>query len=567
MEQRLVALVNQGLGGCRPLRSEVVSEPGLTPEQQQALQFLLGSTDEVVALRGRAGTGKSRLLTALVRGIEERYGAVVLAPTAAAVEVLRKQGFPQAATVKRFLSDPEFQRRSEGKALIVDEAGFLSTEDLLALVEANRALRGRLILSGDTRQHSAVASGDALRILETHSTLRTVEIKNIQRQVDLEYRESIRELSEGRGEEALRRLDRLGAIKEADGENLHAQLASAYLGSVQAGKSALIVSPTWREIDDVTVEVRSRLKTDGLLAEAETSFETHHPLKWTRAQKRELSHYQPGMILMFYKSTTDFKANEWAEVKSIQGGTMTVVKPGGLTVAVSRKQADCFDVAETRKTAVAAGDQLLLRNNRKSDKLFNGQIVTVGGVNDAREIELKDGRKIKTDFRAFTQGYCVTSHAAQGRTVDHVYVAMDSAASPAANLKQLYVSASRGREKIGIYTNKADTLREAAARPGIRLSATELAESIRQSAREPVAATVSQRVTPLQQKGGFRAAGQAGESAASGGGCRRKDPDGRHLHRFSRHRGSLRHRGTPGGRAVLSGADGVLPPLPPAPVH
>ena len=73
--------------------------------------------------------------------------------------------------------------------------------------------------------------------------------------------------------------------------------------------------------------MRHRLKTEGLLAKAETSFETHHPLKWTRAQKRELSHYQPGMILMFYKSTTDFKANEWAEVKSIQGDTMTVVKP------------------------------------------------------------------------------------------------------------------------------------------------------------------------------------------------------------------------------------------------
>ena len=57
-----------------------------------------GPSNAVVVIAG-AGTGKTRLLTELVQGVEERYAVVVLAPMAAAVEVLREKGFQQAATV------------------------------------------------------------------------------------------------------------------------------------------------------------------------------------------------------------------------------------------------------------------------------------------------------------------------------------------------------------------------------------------------------------------------------------------------------------------------------------
>jgi hypothetical protein len=94
-------------------------------------------------------------------------------------------------------------------------------------VEAARALRCRLILSGDTRQHHGVEAGDALRLLEVHSSLRTVQIQNIQRQVDREYRAAIGELANGQGQEALRRLERLGAVHEVEDETRYQHLASA----------------------------------------------------------------------------------------------------------------------------------------------------------------------------------------------------------------------------------------------------------------------------------------------------------------------------------------------------
>jgi len=480
-EQRLVAFVNQGLGGCRPLHPGFAGGQHLNPEQQQALKFMLGSPDEVMVLRGRAGTGKTALLKEVVRGLEERYRTVVLAPMAAAVEVLRAQGFSHAATVQRFLADPEFQRASAGKALIVDEAGLLSLRDLLALVEATRTLRCRLLLSGDTRQHSGVEAGDALRLLEEQSQLRPVELRSIQRQVNREYREAIAALAQGEGTEGLRRLERLGAVVQLEGKARHQQLARDYAASLRAGKSALIVSPTWRESEQVTEAVRTELQREGLLGPAETQVHSQAGLKWTRAQKQELGLYEEGMLLTFHKDTRDFRRGERGEVTAVLAGRLAVRKPDGREVSVTRKQAACFEVARPLTLAVATGERLLIQGNRKAERLFNGQLATVAAVEPDGGLRLSDGRRVPPDFRELTYGYCITSHAAQGRTVDHVAVAVDAKTVQAANLKQFYVSASRGREQVRIYTDDREFLARAVAKPGHRLTATELVASSRRA--------------------------------------------------------------------------------------
>lgn len=77
----------------------------------------------------------------------------------------------------------------------------------------------------------------------------------------------------------------------------------------------------------------------------------------------------------------------------------------------------------------------------------------------------------------------MTSHAAQGRTVDHVYVAVDSGSWRATHRNQFYVSASRGRERVRVYTDDVQFLRDAVTRSGARLTASELLESNRAAER------------------------------------------------------------------------------------
>ena len=73
-----------------------------------------------------------------------------------------------------------------------------------------------------------------------------------------------------------------------------------------------------------------------------------------------------------------------------------------------------------------------------------------------------------------THGYVVTSHASQGKTVDNVLIALGSESLAAANREQFYVSASRGREGVRIYTDDKAAMMEAVQGSSARLSATEL---------------------------------------------------------------------------------------------
>ena len=70
--------------------------------------------------------------------------------------------------------------------------------------------------------------------------------------------------------------------------------------------------------------------------------------------------------------------------------------------------------------------------------------------------------------------------------MDHVYVAVDSDSLQAANLNQFYVSASRGRERVKVFTDDLEFLAGAVERSAARLTATELTERLRVANHEEV---------------------------------------------------------------------------------
>ena len=101
-----------------------------------------------------------------------------------------------------------------------------------------------------------------------------------------------------------------------------------------------------------------------------------------------------------------------------------------------------------RKLKIAAGDKLLLQANAVAGRkqFVNGELVEVKAI-QGDSVLLADGRVIPADYRTFTHGYAVTSHAAQGKTVDEVLLVASSRSLPAINQEQFYVSISRGRER------------------------------------------------------------------------------------------------------------------------
>ena len=123
-------------------------------------------------------------------------------------------------------------------------------------------------------------------------------------------------------------------------------------------------------------------------------------------------------------------------------------------------------------------------------KLVNGELVTIKMVHPDGRIALTDGRVLDKNFRQFVRGYAITSYASQGKSVDQVLFS-DSAAKAATSQQQWYVTISRGKKGIQIFTSDKEQLRENITRSGDRLSVLDLLAAHYQN--DPLYRLIAQR--------------------------------------------------------------------------
>ncbi len=89
---------------------------------------------------------------------------------------------------------------------------------------------------------------------------------------------------------------------------------------------------------------------------------------------------------------------------------------------------------------------------------------------------------LSKNYRQFVRGYAVTSYAAQGKTVDYVLFS-DSAVKAATNEQQWYVTISRGRKGVKVFTSDKIQLRQNIAHSGHRTLALDMTSSVHKLAK------------------------------------------------------------------------------------
>ncbi|HVT83277.1 MAG TPA: MobF family relaxase [Phycisphaerae bacterium] len=178
-ESEVVVAAHDGRNRHVALNPDYQVSSALSTEQSAAVGKILRSRDFITLFRGGAGTGKSFTLKEVERGLTAaKSPVVVLAPQRQQVQDLEADGLA-ANTLAQFLQQKQLARDA---VVIVDEAGQIGARQLAELIGIVRASHGRLILSGDTRQHGAVAASDALRLIEKHAGLKPAVIRTIRRQ-------------------------------------------------------------------------------------------------------------------------------------------------------------------------------------------------------------------------------------------------------------------------------------------------------------------------------------------------------------------------------------------------
>jgi conjugative relaxase-like TrwC/TraI family protein len=486
-EWEIVQTARDGVAACHPL----VTNPrpvnaALDDEQRNALDALLSSTDTVSVFRGGAGTGKSFVLRELAEQLQQAgRSVVVLAPQRQQVVDMEKAGLPSPTTIAHFLLKRELADRA---VIVVDEAGQIGGRQMLELLRLARDCNARVILSGDTRQHGAVEASDALLAIERHSGIRPVELHKIRRQDpalarDLEerrqirqYRKAVESAAGGKVAESFQRLDKLGAVVSCGLGDQADKLADEYLRLAEQNASAVVVSQTWAEVHRVNSRVRDSLKAKGLLGSADAAIQVLDRLDLTNAQKRDERFYPKDAVVVFNQKIREAEPGAKGKLAGVvKAGVL--VEVGGRLVTVSNKMLDRISVCQFRDCAISTGDRLHLKANRKlasGGRVTNGELVSVKLVRPDGGIELTDGRVLDANFREFLPGYAVTSYGSQGKTVDYVLFS-DSTVKAATNAQQWYVTISRGRRGIRIFTPDKEQLRENVTRSGHRPLAMELA--------------------------------------------------------------------------------------------
>lgn len=491
-EKRMVALAQEGRGRMAPLYP---TDPGirLDGEQGKAIEQVLTGTDQVTIIRGAAGTGKTTLMQEAVHWMQQAGKPVtVVAPTAAASrEVLRNEGFLQADTVANLLLNKSAQKGLQDGVLWVDEAGMLGNKDMTGLLQLAKEYNARIILGGDTMQHASIVRGDALRILNSIGKIKTMTVSHIRRQKNIDYREAVGMLADGKVKDAFGKLDAMGAIVTLKREQANEQLVSDYMSALKQGKTALVISPTNEHRKELTEGIRKALRKEGRIGKKEIEVKQLVNRYLSDAEKQDARQYQPGQVVQVTQHLPDMKrGSRWQVTESSDKGVLLLDEKSGKKTTLPLDRVLGFDVLEPATIHLSKGDSVRITRNsydKSKKRMDNGQQLDVLSVRKKGTLRLqnrvsKQVYEVEQDFGHIDHAHCVTSYSSQGKTVDQVLVAQPASTFPATHSKQFYVSVSRARERVTIYTDDKEQLLEHAEKTGDRTAALELSRFARHEA-------------------------------------------------------------------------------------
>ncbi|MCA9216799.1 MAG: relaxase domain-containing protein [Planctomycetales bacterium] len=482
-EQQILNFARSTRGTLSPIDpNHVVKRTFLSTEQQAAVRGVLNSTDRVIAIRGAAGTGKTTASKEAVEAIEASGVPVaVMAPTTkAAYEVLKEQDGFDATTIAAFLLDGERKQAYRHGVLWVDEAGLVDNPTMLSLMQTAKELDARLVLVGDVNQHAPVGRGNPLKQIQQFAGIKPFEITEIRRQKG-KYKDAVKPLSQGDAITGIDRLDHLGYVHELPDASRNETLANAYMHALKLEggdkKKLLVIAPTHAERRNVTSHIRSKLREQKKLKGNDVDFTILRPRQLSTEKKSDAFQYRVGDRVVFHaKGKGGFQSGDQLTVASIEHGK--VIGEDGREVPLNSSGA--FDVFYAQKESLAVGDVIRVTRKRREapgrKRLNNGSLFEIKSISKKNHIiTLDNGEKINpAKWQFFENGITLTSHVSQGATVNRAFVAQSSLSFPASSVKQLYVSASRAKKRVDLFTDDLPALKQAITRRQEKRSALDL---------------------------------------------------------------------------------------------
>ena len=478
LERGNIELMYAGQGSAAAIGSlnEIrrwASQRNLLPDQTAVAELTLASTDWITSIEGRAGAAKTTTVGAIREfAVNQGYAVYGFAPTTRAVKSLSEAGV-SASTVASLL-ERQSARDASSEVWIIDESSLLPTRQVNRLLrKAREQSVERIVLVGDQGQHHAIEAGRPIYQMQEAGML-VARLDTIRRQRDPELREAVTLASKGEIAESLAILERRGDIREvADIEHRRKQIAREYVAAHELGQRVLVVSPANDERRELNKAIRSELIVRGHISFAGKEHTILVNRGLSGAQRATAYNYEEGDVIRFTRGSKQFAVakGSYGRVEAIDrdSNVLTITTGDGRRIQYNPVRLFGVEVFREEKCTIARGERIQFRAPDRALGVANGEFATIKSLDAQRAVmQLDNGQEMTSALdrlRHIDHGYASTSHSAQGATVDRVIVDIDTQLSrELVNRKQFYVSISRARTSISIYTDDRHSLSQAVSR-------------------------------------------------------------------------------------------------------
>lgn len=364
----------------------------LSPEQSQAIAKVAVSGRQVDLLIGPAGAGKTTAMRSLHRAWAQQHGrgsVVGLAPSAAAAQVLADDLGIACENTAKWLYEHKRggSRFRSGQLVIIDEATLAGTFSLDRITAHAAEAGAKVLLVGDWAQLQSVEAGGAFAML-ADARDDAVELVDIHRFIHEWEKGASLDLRHGSPEV----VDTYLIHERVTDGHTEAMIDAAYQAwrdDTQAGKASVLVTDNTNAVVDLNARARSeRLAAGKIPAGPEVPL-----IDGTRASV--------GDWVITRKNDRRLRTLRSGWVRNGDRWTVTDVRDDGSLVV------------------------------RRQGKKYGGAVVLPAGY--------------VTEHVGL--GYAITSHRAQGLTVDTAHVVVFDNTTR----ENLYVAMTRGREHNHAY--------------------------------------------------------------------------------------------------------------------
>ena len=467
----------------------------LSESQRRSVEQILASRDQIMALEGVAGTGKTTSLTAIREAaLQEGYKVEGFAPTSRAAQKLAEAGI-ESSTLQRHLARSDEEHDGQKRLYVLDESSLASTKQMNEFLHSLKE-RDRVLLVGDIRQHQAVEAGTPYQQLQ-EAGIQTARLDEIVRQKDPALKEVVEHLSRGQVREAIEKLDTQGRVHEIpDHKERLAEIAREY---VKKPEGTLAVSPDNQSRMEINAAIHEAMQSTGQVDHREYSVKVLIARQEiTGADRKWAEQYEPGDVVRYTKGskTHGIHAGEYRRVErvNVKENLLTVKRDSGEEVSYDPRRLQGVTIYRETERSFAQGDRIQFTAPNREQHVANRELGTIEKLDASGDlrIRLDSGRAVAFNVREnphLDHGYAVTSHSSQGQTADRVLIHVDteSAGEKLVNRRLAYVALSRGRDDAQIYTNDKTHLADQLSR-----------EVSHRSAMEPAAQNIEQNSTPAQ---------------------------------------------------------------------